>query len=68
MVLPGPCAGAHLGSMPLDEREEEVGHREAERALGHDRKKTPPVSDQPAEEAVERRPGELEQTPSPRED
>ncbi len=49
--------------MPLDEREDETGKREAEHAVGNDRKRTPPVSDQPVEEPVERRPAELEQTP-----
>jgi len=53
--------------MPIDEREDETGKREAEHAVGNDRKRTPPVSDQPVEEPVERRPAELEQTPSPRE-
>jgi hypothetical protein len=51
--------------MPIDEREEEVARREAERAVGNDRRKTPPVADQPVEEPVERREADLEQTPSP---
>lgn len=50
--------------MPVDEREEEVAHREAERAVGNDRKQAPPVSDQPVEAPVERRPADLEQTPA----
>jgi hypothetical protein len=54
--------------MAIDEREDEVARREAERAVGNDRKRTPPVSDRPVEEPVERRSGELEQTPvEPRE-
>lgn len=54
--------------MPIDEREEEVARREAEHAVGNDRKQTPPVSDRPVEEPVEPRHPDLEQTPAmPRE-
>lgn len=49
--------------MPIDEREEDAAHREAEQAVVDDRTAPPPVSDTPGESPVERRPGELEQTP-----
>jgi hypothetical protein len=51
--------------MPINEREEDVARREAEHAVGNDRKQTPPVSDEPVESPVERRPADLEQTPAP---
>lgn len=52
--------------MTIGEREEDLARREAERALGNDRKQTPPVSDRPAEEPVEVPRPDLEDTPSPR--
>ncbi|HET8540787.1 MAG TPA: hypothetical protein VFL83_13030 [Anaeromyxobacter sp.] len=39
--------------MTIGEREEDAARREAEHAVGNDRKKTPPVSDRPVEEPVE---------------
>jgi hypothetical protein len=50
--------------MPIDERDEQVGHREAEHAVKDERGPSAPVSDRPVEEPVERRPAELEQTPA----
>jgi hypothetical protein len=58
----------HLAGMAIDEREDEAGRREAEHALGRERRTPPPVGDLPVEAPVERHLGELEQTPSPRED
>ncbi len=52
--------------MSIGERDEDVARREAEHAVGDDRKKTPPVSDRPAEEPVELPRPDLEPTPSPR--
>lgn len=49
--------------MPVNEREEDVAHREAEHAVGVERKETPPVSDRPVDEPVEPRHADLEQTP-----
>jgi hypothetical protein len=53
--------------MSVGEHEEDVARREAEHAIGNDRKKTAPVRDQPAEEPVEVPRPDLEDTPASRE-
>jgi hypothetical protein len=47
-----------------DPRDQEQRRREAEKALGNDRKRTPPVSDRPIEEPVD--PAERPQGEPPR--
>lgn len=53
--------------MTIGEREQDAARREAEQAIGNDRKETPPVSDRPAEESAPVPRPDLEDTPSPRE-